>query len=806
MTESITNEDTADKLVGYLQDAARQRRRMESWADDRRFETEGGIVIHSVDTDIIKLYTDPSEVSVPFESREVGYAQVFRTNINNQADALNLMISLGWTLAEHIFYALQPSKLPRLVISPLDRELGRVFAAVVRNVGVTEQTAEQELNKLKEKFETLKALEHNKEALVEELTKMAPTIAITIHAQKGPAFEMGRFKILFSEARVASADYIIDPSNKYKLDDEVRRVLTPLSEISNYYEYNRLREAWEKRLQTNPEHRIRPKDKDDAAVLARLEWMNQHLNGDKFRIVHITGSKTILKAARKYTPKGSTESFAARFLRHPTAFIGSALSPKMAADDKLSRHELIDMLDVFLVNLLPNSEKGAARWDEIIERDQSTLVNEVNPVLIENPQIVSDFLSKWDGYIRYTIPQRLNVLQHTKTMTNIVNELQHISTIINHIETLLIEKSKKAWDDCFVAITRAGADILFFQSPGGSKRPRNPPALYFDKFPKAMDFMKTILTQPATSKINSDDYNKKLKEMKDEDDGFGYIYYLTYAFFFAAAGRWLVTEILADRALRIVEAGVSSGSLTHSDNISGREAAFLKAVAVRHSARSFNDLDSAKQMLLKARNFYEKEQSSKSPEADKVGCPIRFDTEENSRKLCCALFKIFGSNNKDSSDNEDNNPCSLADIQKKSSELLDHLLMNHPHNTDNMKCPWVFVIVERKLFTNLYMAALLRAFPAGDVLSTNDDKNKIREEVHNYYKLFSDNVNSQQAPMIDVSFRVQSVYNVATWWIRGTRDARDMAVQKLADQDIEAALVMPYDRDRYRHLRNIVQS
>ena len=74
--------------------AAHQRRLMEPWINDRRFSKAGGKVAYAVDTDVIMLFADPAEKSIPQQHRSFGYATIFRD------DNERLSMAFGHSLAE----------------------------------------------------------------------------------------------------------------------------------------------------------------------------------------------------------------------------------------------------------------------------------------------------------------------------------------------------------------------------------------------------------------------------------------------------------------------------------------------------------------------------------------------------------------------------------------------------------------------------------------------------------------------------------------------------------------------------------
>ena len=130
-------------------------------------------------------------------------------------------------------------------------------------------------------------------------------------------------------------------------------------------------------------------------------------------------------------------------------------------------------------------------------------------------------------------------------------------------------------------------------------------------------------------KLDSD-YRKDLETLLDKDLS-RYFYFLAYAVLFAAEGIWHVAAALAERAMDISDN-------TDFPRISGREAAYMRAVALRHGARRLENLNEVGRLIDEA----ERRLRLDRKERPKLNAgEIRFEAERCALKLTYHLFALF---------------------------------------------------------------------------------------------------------------------------------------------------------------------
>lgn len=769
--------DTPDNLAKYIRDAAAQRRLMEPWLDDRRFVETGGKIAYAVDTDVINLFINPAERSIPQKHRGVGYATIFPDD-----DAAR-SIAIGQSLAEHIFANLAPDGGPLLVMPSLEAEIGRVFAAVAREAHGSENVARDEVAKLRATIKELGALTDRPEELAEELKKHAPELAKILRGALGPNAELHRFGRLFSDQRIAGLDFLAEHDEWY--DAELRSLFPPVTNIPDLYRLTQLADDWREALRkTKYPKKYMDRVDDDAQALARLQWMNEKIDSERFRIVFITGDEALAEAAAKPND-ANPRNFRDLYLRHPRAFMADdrVLFPWLRDDRENGRrtHDLTALLDLFLAEFPRENRLSAAHHDAVLEESEDSLRHICRAALIRFPNMVTDFREKWEDFTS-DVSARSIPLDLTAENLGIGGDVaSDIEQIMDKVEELLERRINEAWSACFDSATRAGFDILSSAKKGSLKsqppyRPRNAPPLYFDRFRGTTAFVKGLLS--TTGKVDPQKYQEALDKLTSEDEGIGYLYNLAFAVLFASMGRWPLTTILANRALQKATTGSDK-------RLSGREANYLKAVALRHTARNASDLDDVDAFIDKALGCLEADmEHHKGLEV----WPIRFHIERTSAELALSLFSIF----------HQGHPTkglqSLEDIQIK---FQDHLGQISPAMKADMD-PWIYLNVERNLLTNIFMTALLRAFHNREPVDT--------AALTSLFEQFESNLNDDSPQKIGVSYLVKAVYSVSKVWLgRGGKKLTRDTARLLSESAINDASTMPYDEKRFKFLRGIIE-
>jgi hypothetical protein len=369
-----------------------------------------------------------------------------------------------------------------------------------------------------------------------------------------------------------------------------------------------------------------------------------------------------------------------------------------------------------------------------------------------------------------------------------LKDLQHdVQAVLDRVEDELQARIRQTWDAYFEVATDLGYGLLFQQAIQRRIRARNPPVLSYDSFEKAGAFLKRMLSSRQRGEWDKS-YRSDLDALRQEDPS-RYTYFLAFAVLFAAEGVWRIAALLAEKAMDLADGGPY-------ERISGREAAYMRAVAMRHCARRVSDLDQVFPMLEDAARRLEQDRSSRP---DLRAGEIRFAAERPALWLSYHLFGLFAG-----ADLPEWLP-SLPQVQVNLESVLRDLdadIQQANGAEKEARLLWIDRNVERNLLINLFMVALLRHWKQGEVL----DRDGYREP----FERLRANMEANDDLAIERSFLVSAVYTAAAWWMSDSAKER-RALRKemetlLTDQAINESSVLPYEERRFRFLRDLVRS
>ena len=239
-----------------------------------------------------------------------------------------------------------------------------------------------------------------------------------------------------------------------------------------------------------------------------------------------------------------------------------------------------------------------------------------------------------------------------------------------------------------------------------------------------------------------------------------------------------MTAILVNRALQKAEE-------SDDERLSGREAYYLKAITLRHTARNAAGLDEIGDLIDSALSCLEEDK--KNHEELKVW-PIRFEIEQTSVKSAFSLFAIFRQSD------SNNNRRSLEEVQTAFQDHLEKLSDDVKSHMDR----WIYLNIERNLLTNIFMTDLLRVFKHEESVET--------VAMASLFDRFESNVNDDSSQKIGISYLVNVVYSVSKIWLgHGSKTFVRKTRMLFSGQAIVDASVMPYDKQRFEFLRGIVE-
>ncbi len=768
MNSSRTKYDPEAKdFAKLLKDAARQRRFMLPWQADRRLIAEGGHVLYTVDVDVIKLYTNPNEMAVATDRRKEGYAQVFHS------DPPAVSVALGRRLARKIFFEL--GRGPLLVLPPLDEEVRVVFNAILKDVQNEQKRTWRQLAALREKVAQLDSVSDRQE-LAQRLEDEALELATLVSAEHSASAELRRFSQLMDKERIMPLDRAWEAG---LIDDPaLREACTPPSGFIDWLRFHEITENWKVLLRQTKSPRQKTALLDrDAHALARLEWINQRLEPHRHqRVVLITGDAALEKAARSYWPKGAKHDFADLYLRHPRAYLGEpdVLDSGDDGDPAGIETELTLWLDALLARSQVSNHPYRTGLDKLLSPRGGALVALARPITAEHPGIIRDILDRWTCFTRNLVLNQ-GVIDDPAAVGELARLRGDLKRLLDGVSMLLRRRVRETWWETLGVISRTGYALLFSCDPK-RLRPRTPPILSYDSFPKAETLAHLLF---STHTWNTEAYRKVLGIL-DEEDASNYTYFLALATLFAAEGIWPVAAGLAGEAIEIAETH-------HPEHISGREAAYVRAVALRYTARHTRELAVAASFLNDAKRYLEEDRVKRGRWYD--AGEIRFNAEEQALYLTYHQFCLFL-----------DQPIPL-EAGVPELVVLHNQLTNVLADLEKSQArPLIKNVVKRELLINLLQVALLRWDEEGESVQ--------RIPFIPVLEALENNIDKYKET-IQITFRDQAILLAAQCWLAEDKtrkkDKRRKLERYLSDSAIKKHSVQAFDRFHFPWLRNLIK-
>ena len=806
MTSRVTPDQVA-VLDEYVEDAAWQRLHLLGWQRDRQFVESGGQIIHSIDTDILKLFLDPVRIAAPHpesgKGPAPGYTQIFRR------DPPELSIALGRAVAEFIFFRLG-KRSPILMLPPLEREVGEMFQAITLDADREHRDAFDEIDRLRADVtafvERIQPISNGEERLDLMIDAM-PQLRDFLFGYSGPSVELKRFAVFLKRSPLTDLEHFMSEPRQIDAGavDHLRR---QLKSVRSWIEFSDLQGRWEDRVKPLKSRRMAAKNIEaDCRALARVEQLNRILKPFDVQVVHVTGDRAIFKAATHYRPNLDGSSFAERHLRSPRSFLAepSVLFTEDPSDFRRAE-EVIPWLDIFLANFTRDEKVSSAELLGFLKQTPQQRRGAVQRVLERDPNAGIIFQKRWGDFcgpitldhIRSTVDessshfeQYLSILsgwaegsaqKDSRSFREAAGEFRreasNFERILDDLEGLVAERVLTTWRNCFAAATSTGFSLLRF---GGDGEPpaRSSLPITFVSFQAASNFFSRMLRDGPGGR-----YREMIDALHHEDDT-GYLFYLAFGALFGARGKWRIARILADRALVIVETGAHQ---QHSGKINGREAYYLRAAAQRLTARNHADFDKSESDLRKARDVLERSR------ADNPSHPItdlRFDAEQAALDLSRLLFDLF-------SEKVGKHYPSLESfdrLQENISELLDRVHRELREEITGER-------VRRALLVNYLMCLIARAKSSSGVFNPVE----VRMSDRSIFNDLSERMVGQTGARIEQSYLHRAVLLAAGALLdppeTGTefRNRRAELARHFQESGIAANLITTYDRRRFEFM------
>ena len=770
------DQDSVKALAKYLRDAAYQRWLMQPYLYDRGYK---GKIIYAVDNDIIKLFTAPEKT--------LRYGRI----LYDEQEGIS--IGTNKLLANFIFFELAQNQKSLLVIPPLDQELREICLAIERDADKLRGQAGEELKsirgQLREQTQELLQIKGAKERW-DKLGELAPNLYKIIAGNTTEAEEAGKLSRLLREKRIASPVVAINFSDNLQ---GFKEELNLGNRMSYVLELNDLASHWLRLLERHksPNTRNTPIERD-AYALAYLELCNHRLHGKNCKLIMITGDLAMHKSGMdRALGYSGNRNFANLYLRHPRCYLqeNAILAHHSGKNHEQKQIDLLQWLDTFLGkfqlggNYISNIRKIADASDDELQSLAESVIE-------ADPSVVDDFRNSWHAYASGVAAQYYDNINNDYVSR--IGKVAHanINNFLRYVGDELQKNITQASNDFLNTAVKTGSWLLASSKEPSDLRPRNIPPVYFNTLKIMQKFVRSLHAFFQMRDYYTSKYHSEFADLKKEDAG-DYMYNMAHALLFAAEGVWRVTAILSKRAYYIA-------SNSEDQYISGREAAYLHAVALRLSAKRVRDLAEVEKYLELAADCHKKDFANR-PGLD--AAPIRFEVESIALQMSEKMFGWLRKND-DSANNTLATAGGISDITKNISKLLDELY------EENIKDPLVNLLLERHLLANLFMSL---ALDLNLDYSASSRVGACRSQYLTQFDSFSANIKSHvdiagKSTVIEPSFLVSVIYNVAELLtvdrndINRVNNSKKELREHLREKNIKDSAVTPYDVRRYEYL------
>ena len=771
--------DSVKALAKYLRDAAYQRWLMQPYLYDRGYK---GKIIYAVDNDIIKLFTAPEKI--------LRYGRI----LYDEQEGIS--IGTNKLLANFIFFELIKSRQPLLVIPPLDKELKDIYLAIERDANEFHDQASEELKslrgQLREQTQELLQIKDRKERW-DKLGELAPNLYKIIAGNNTAVEEAEKLSHLLREKRIASPAVAVNFSDDLQ---DFKEELNSGNRMNYVLELNHLASHWLRLLKKHksPNTLTTPIERD-AYALAYLELYNRILHGKNCKLIMITGDLAMHKAGMDHALDYSgNRSFADFYLRHPRCYLqeNAVFAHHSGKNHEQKQIDLLQWLDTFLGKF-----QLGGNYISKIRNIADASDDELNPlaesVIEADPCIVDDFRDSWHAYASGVAAQYYDNINNDYVSR--IGKVTHanINNFLRDMGDELQKNITKVSDDFLNTAMETGSWLLAGSKEPRDLRPRNIPPVYFNTLERMQEFVQSLHAFFQVGDYYSSKYHDKFTSLKKENNG-DYMYNMAHALLFATEGVWHVAAILSKRAYYIA-------SNSEEQYISGREAVYLHAVALRLSAKRVSDLAEVEKYLKLAADCHKKDFANR-PGLD--AAPIRFEVESIALQMSEKMFSWLRKND-DSANNTLATAGGISDITKNISKLLDDLYK------ENIKDPLVKLLLERHLLVNLFMSLAL------DLNLDNSAISRVgacRSQYLKQFESFSANIKldvdiAGKSTVIEPSFLVSVIYNVAELLTVDIDDINRVNNSKkelrghLSEKNIKDSAVTPYDVRRYEYLSQL---
>lgn len=727
--------------------------RIKGWQLDDDFRQDGGITIYSVDTDILALYIDR-------QNRE--YTKIF------SKDKEEFKAAVAEGIVDSIFFEKLGHKnrtgVPRsLVLLPgIDKELVRVIGAIVSKLATEAENAAKNAKHIdiEEEIRTIESIKDNQNKL-QYFSEALPDHYAVFFGDNTLQQKIQRITRISREFRLtalARIDRTMTDRFPLQFVECIRRLPAELND-----ERRRVRAAIEQKVarssETSPESR-----EADVEALSWLIALNQHLKPEGIRIIHITGTESLLAGCQKLSigrdgrlldHGTSGSSVTEAYLRHPLAFWRSP-EFKRSFLEGVSGFNIDDWTQ-WVNPLLPSTRPLKRR----------VISETARKVQAENPRALHDFERKWENFSLAVISaQALALGRFNNDGASI---LRNISSLYQQLYEEFLESS-------------ALLGLAVTSKIGGAGLPsRLLPIVMFDANRDADTAIYRVIKRLEGDKYS---YQAAFTELRKAGAN-NYFMYIAISVLFTREKQYKAAMTYASMAIQTAQE--LPRSQARKEQVSGREAYYLMAVLLRTQARKYADFVVAQRTLVTARYCLNSVDREINPEIDITD--FRFNSEELAHKVSRFLFDKFVGKVDPHVD--------LDEITKMGETILSTKISSRERRHSD--------IIYLRTYVNMFSIMIHHA-PARRRITTND---KELERWRNWY---------QTADAIFIKLHTAEktylhkvVLIVARAVLFGCKIGEAHCMQNytgkyLSNEEIRANSVLIYDDTRLKDLREVCRT
>jgi len=656
-----------DALVRDFQAAISLRRMFYQRDLDQRFIDGGGRIIFAIDSNLLSLHFSIFDEAAPAAHRKACQAlggpaqpegsleaQEFRHSLANAEHRLAQVVA-NYIINHLAGYKAEPST-PLLLLPGHNIEANRRYDELVdamRDTGAKGKTLKARLSE----FLRILSDQKTKEDRASVIEEQKDEIFALLYSLQEPHDKFREFAHLFAEKRLISMETAASDKRLSHLtfsDSDEQLFLHQAQRFSRSSDRPRgdwwetvdlpeednagTEEWWSERL--NKDMAISYVELDKLA-LATLDHLNRSIEKQKYRVVLLSLTSSIVEIGRLYKPYKYSKDlsryrFSDLYIRSPRAFLSERQIMQPAIEN-----DLTVWLDAFLARVTEQPHANLLEFEdavENIETDTQALAQIAASALERDSNFHHELHQRWSEYAEQVTSDHSATSSEARALfeRHIGTEFAAHEEMLSEFEGYMRKLTEDSWNTFFFTAVRSGRDLFHFDE---TRQTFELPLLYL----RGMGAEAQRLTELTRNQGILDSWEEVellLKRLnRREDDAAGYLTSLCYALLFARAGRWRLTQLIASRALAIARRSSESDPVTALGEITGREASYLAALSSRMVAKNRRDLDLSRDYIEGAFEAIDEVSDSSRLEGPEV-TGIRFATEALSIDLATLYFDL----------------------------------------------------------------------------------------------------------------------------------------------------------------------